>query len=135
MSKQFFVYALKRSGTIVYIGSTSNMQARVRTHSATKNFDEVQELSAHAHVADARAIEQDLIREHNPEYNQVRYKSEHGASPRRAPGIRLLNVPIHESLRDALKQAADGVPLATYVRIQLQKHVRKVRAAKRGARR
>jgi hypothetical protein len=63
------VYVLLRGGTIVYVGQSTDVKARVGSHRATKSFDAV-ELYICDSVLEAADLEAVLINQHLPQYNK-----------------------------------------------------------------
>lgn len=63
-------YALIYHGIVVYIGESNNLDARIRSHSAEKLFDEVQKFPVPENTKKARLKkEEELIRKFNPILN------------------------------------------------------------------
>ena len=65
-----YLYFLISSGVVVYVGVTSSLRERVKTHAKDKNFDRV--IFRSGTEADLAAAECDFIETLSPPYNQRR---------------------------------------------------------------
>lgn len=82
----WYVYAIEHDGTVLYVGSTSNLDRRKvghrSSHFSARGLFRV--VSKHKTEKDARRAERELIREINPHHNKV-----HRTGPSNGKGLPL----------------------------------------------